>query len=178
MPTDRQPLAVLQTERLRLRPRTLDDLDANLAMDLDPQVIRYVFGKVPDPAFWRDRIAGQIRSGWPAIGGAWAVEWREQPGFLGFCGMFPLGPSGLTEIGYRYNQAAWGRGIATEAARAVLDHGFRTLTIDPIVAVTNPNNFASQGVLTKIGFPRTGEGYYYGQWLCFFRLARSEYLAR
>jgi RimJ/RimL family protein N-acetyltransferase len=175
MPSEPASRAILHTERLRLRPRTLDDLDANLAMDLDPEVHRYVFAKAPDPRAWRIRIAEQIRGGWPPVGGIWSVEWRRQPGFLGWCGVFPLVHSGLIEIGYRYTRAAWGQGIGTEAARAVLDHGFRVLAIDPIVAVTHPDNRASQQVLEKIGLRPRGEGYYYGQWLRFFRLARSEY---
>lgn len=175
MPVERPSQAVLHTERLLLRPRTLADLDANLAMDLDPQVIRYVFAKAPDPERWRARIAAQIQGGWPPIGGIWAVEWRDAPGFLGWCDLFPLGPSRLIEIGYRFHRTTWGRGIGSEAARAVLDHGFRALAIDPIVAVTNPDNLASQRILTKIGLQPAGEAYYYGQWMRFFRLDRSQY---
>jgi RimJ/RimL family protein N-acetyltransferase len=168
---------VLHTERLRLRPRTLADVDANLAMDLDPQVHRYIFAQAPEPDPWRARITAQITSGWPATGGLWAVERRGEPGFLGWCGLFPLGHSGLIEIGYRYVPAAWGQGIGSEAARAVLDHGFRVLAIDPIVAVAHPDNRASQRVLQKIGLHPAGEAYYYGEWLRFFRLKRSQYLA-
>jgi RimJ/RimL family protein N-acetyltransferase len=168
---------VLHTERLRLRPRTLDDVDASLAMDLDPQVHRYIFAKPPDPGHWRARIVAHIASGEPRTGGLWVVERRDEPGFLGWCGLFPLNYSGLIEIGYRYVQAAWGQGIGSEAARAVLDHGFRALALDPIVAVTHPDNHASQRVLQKIGLQPAGEAYYYGEWLRFFRLKRSQYLA-
>jgi RimJ/RimL family protein N-acetyltransferase len=105
------------------------------------------------------------------------VERQSEPGFLGWCGLFPLGHSGLIEIGYRYVPAAWGRGIASEAAAAVLEHGFRALALDPIVAVTHPDNRASQRVLQKIGLRPAGEAYHYGQWLRFFRLRRAEYRA-
>jgi RimJ/RimL family protein N-acetyltransferase len=168
---------MLHTLHLRLRPRTLADLDANLAMDLDPRVHRYIFAKAPEPEAWRARLAAQIASGWPPTGGIWTVERRDEPGFLGWCGLFPLGYCGLIEIGYRYVPAAWGQGIASEAARAVLDHGFRALALDPIVAVTHPDNLASQRVLQKIGLLPSGEAYYYGQWLRFFRLSRAQYLA-
>jgi [ribosomal protein S5]-alanine N-acetyltransferase len=168
---------MLHTMHLQLRPRTLADLDANLAMDLDPRVHRYIFAKAPDPEARRAQLAAQIASGWPPTGGIWTVERRDEPGFLGWCGLFPLGHCGLIEIGYRYVPAAWGQGIASEAARAVLDHGFRTLALDPIVAVTHPDNLASQRVLQKIGLRPSGEAYYYGQWLRFFRLNRARYLA-
>jgi len=178
MTAETAPLALLQTLRLRLRPRTLADLDANLAMDLDPRVHRYIFAKAPDPGPWRARLAAQIASGWPRAGGIWVVERQSEPGFLGWCGLFPLGHCGLIEIGYRYLPAAWGQGIASEVGRAVLEHGFRALALDPIVAVTHPDNRASQRVLQKVGLRPEGEAYHYGQWLRFFRLTLSDYLAR
>jgi RimJ/RimL family protein N-acetyltransferase len=172
------PPTLLHTEHLRLRPRTLADLDASLAMDLDPKVHRYIFASVPDPDRHREQIRSRITSGWPPTGGLWVVERQGEPGFLGWCGLFPLAHSGLIEIGYRYLPAAWGKGIGSEAAGAVLDHGFRALALDPIVAVTHPDNLASQRVLQKIGLRPAGEAYYYGQWLRFFRLTLSDYLAR
>jgi RimJ/RimL family protein N-acetyltransferase len=170
--------AVLTTQRLRLRPRAMADLDACVAMDLDPDVHRFIYGnKPPDPAQHRAKLRARIASAWPATGGIWVVEWQDAPGFLGWCGLFPLEASGLIEIGYRYIRSAWGQGIATEAARAVLDHGFCALGFDPIVAVTHPANLASQHVLEKIGLNARGSAFHYGQWLSFFRLSRTEYLA-
>jgi RimJ/RimL family protein N-acetyltransferase len=170
--------AVLTTERLRLRPRTMADLEACVAMDLDPQVHRFIYGhRPPEPAQHRAHLRQRIASGWPAQGGVWVVEWLDAPGFLGWCGLFPLEASGLVEIGYRYLPTSWGQGIATEAARAVLDHGFRELGLDPIVAVTHPANLASQRVLEKIRLNARGSAFHYGQWLSFFDLSRTEYLA-
>jgi RimJ/RimL family protein N-acetyltransferase len=169
---------VMTTERLRLRPRTMADLEACVAMDLDPEVRRFIYGSTPpDPEELRAQLRTRIAGGWPAEGGIWVVEWRDAPGFLGWCGLFPLEASGLIEIGYRYVQSAWGQGIATEAARAVLDHGFRDLGFDPIVGVTHPGNRASQRVLAKIGLIACGRALHYGQRLRFFRLSRTEYLA-
>ena len=172
------PQTVLITPRLRLRPRTMADLDACVAMDLDPDVHRFIYGnRPPDPVQHRAQLRARIASAWPAMGGIWVVEWQDAPGFLGWCGLFPLEASGLIEIGYRYVPSAWGQGIATEAARAVLDHGFRELRFDPIVAVTHPANIASRHVLEKIGLNACGSAFHYGQWLSFFRLSRTEYLA-
>jgi RimJ/RimL family protein N-acetyltransferase len=169
---------VLITERLRLRPRTMADLEACVAMDLDPDVHRFIYGnRPPGPAEVRAQLRARIAAAWPPEGGIWVVEWQDAPGFLGWCGLFPLEASGLIEIGYRYLPRAWGQGIATEAARAVLDHGFRALGFDPIVAVTHPANLASRHVLEKIGLNACGSAFHYGQWLSFFRLSRPEYLA-
>ena len=163
----------LLTARLRLRPRTLDDLEANLAMDLDPEVHRYIFVHgPPDAATWRARLIERIGSGWPARGGLWAVEWRHRPGFLGWCGIFPLEDSGLIELGYRFVRLAWGQGLATEAAKAVLDYGLGQLRLDPIVAVAHPDNRASRRVLEKLGFRHEGPARYYGTEVAFYRLVR------
>jgi ribosomal-protein-alanine N-acetyltransferase len=146
-------------------------------MDLDPEVHRYIFVHgVPDAKTWRARLLERIESGWPEPGGLWVVEWRHRPGFLGWCGIFPLEDSGLIELGYRYVRAAWGQGIATEAAAAVLEHGFTELKLDPIVAVAHPDNLASRRVLAKLGFRYERPTRYYGAEVAFYRLTRSRYL--
>ena len=169
--------AILSTPRLRLRPRTIADLDACIAMDLDPEVHRFIYlDGPPDSERHRRHLQARIASGWPREGGIWVVEWQDAPGFLGWCGLFPLEESGLIEIGYRYVRTAWGRGIASEAGRAVLDHGFRDLGIDPIVAVTHPDNRASRRVLEKIGLKARGRAFHYGRSLAFYHLSRADYL--
>ena len=171
------PQPELATARLRLRPRTLADLEANLAMDLDPEVHRFIFLRgPPEPAAQRTALIQRIESGWPERGGLWVVEWREQPGFLGWCGLIPLEDSGLIELGYRLVRAAWGQGVATEAGRAVLDHGVRALGLDPIVAVAHPDNQASRHVLEKLGLRYRGLRFHYGLDLAFYALTRTEYL--
>ena len=171
------PHAILETARLRLRPQALSDLDSVVAMDMDPQVHRYIWPEgAPDPELHREKLRKRISSDWPAIGGVWVVEWLREPGFLGWCGLFPLEDSGLIEIGYRFVTAAWGQGVAAEAAGAVLDHGFGVLDIDPIVAVTHPENRASRRVLEKIGLVPEGTQVHYGQELVFYRLTRAAYL--
>jgi len=173
------PQAELATARLRLRARTPGDLEANLAMDLDPEVHRFIFLRgPPDPAAQGAALSERIASGWPERGGLWVVEWRAKPGFLGWCGLFPLEDSGLIEIGYRYVRAAWGEGVATEAGRTVLDHGFRSLGLDPIVAVAARENTASRRVLEKLGLGYRGRRFHYGAELAFYELRRSVYLAQ
>jgi RimJ/RimL family protein N-acetyltransferase len=143
-------------------------------MDLDPEVHRFIFVHgPPDPAVRRADLRERIASGWPRQGGLWVVEWRDRPSFLGWCGLFPLEDSGLIELGYRYLRTAWGQGVATEAARAVLDYGFGTLGLEVIVAVTHPDNHASQRVLGKLGFRPEGRRFHYGAELAFYELARA-----
>lgn len=164
------------TRRLRLRPRTVADLDACLEMDLDPMVGRYLYplGR-PTRGERREALTRQTAGDWPAVGGVWVVEWRVKPDFLGWCGLFPLEDSGLVEIGYRFVPSTWGQGVATEAAERVLAFGFDDLRLDPIVAVTHRENVASQKVLEKIGLKSPGRRFHYGLDLAFFELARAEY---
>lgn len=168
-----------ETDGLILRPRVLADLEACLEMDLDSEVGRFLYphGR-PSREERRVALQKQMSDDWPPVGGVWVVERAGERKFLGWCGLFPLGESGLIEIGYRYLPEAWGGGIATEAAACVLDHGFRVLKIDPIVAVTHPENAASQRVLTKIGLQPRGLRFHYGLDLAFFELSREVYLRR
>ena len=173
------PQVTLESDRLRLRPRTMADHEACLEMDCDPAVHRFIYPDgIADLAAHERQLRRRIAGGWPPVGGYWIVEWRDEPGFLGWCGLFPLEDSGLIEIGYRYRRAAWGRGVGTEAASVVLDHGFKAMKFDPIVAVTHPENRASQRVLEKIGLKAGGSAFHYGQDLSYFHLSRAEYDGR
>ena len=84
-------------------------------MDFDPEVHRFIYGdSPPERREHRARLRARIASGWPPEGGIWVVEWQNAPGFLGWCGLFPLEGAGPIEIGYRYVRSAWGQGVATE----------------------------------------------------------------
>lgn len=83
----------------------------------------------------------------------------------------------MIELGYRYVPAAWGRGVASEAGRAVLAHGFATLDLPEIAGFTHPDNHASRRVLAKLGFTHEGIARHYGLDGAFFRLTRTGYEA-
>jgi RimJ/RimL family protein N-acetyltransferase len=146
----------LATARLRLRPRRREDIDAILQMDLDPEVYRYsemlpsIPLKNPDPATLRERIRSQIKSGSPRD--FWVVEWKNQPGLLGLAGLCdnPAGKE-TNVLGFRFVRTAWGHGIASEAAQAILDYGFRVLKCPAVVAFSRTENWRSRRVLEKIG---------------------------
>ena len=151
--------AVIETARLRLVPRTLDDTEACFQMDSDPKVIKFIAGPWPDPvehrAFIRARTLGAYASGQ----GYWTLRPRTDPSrFLGWVLLIPLdGVGPEIEIGWRLPQAEWGRGYAPEAAAAVLAHGFREGDFDRVVADIHPDNTSSQRVAQKLGFTLLGE---------------------
>jgi ribosomal-protein-alanine N-acetyltransferase len=90
--------------------------------------------------------------------GWWAVELRETGEFIGMTGLsipeFQAHFMPAVEIGWRLAPEAWGRGLATEAARAALDYGFDTLHLDEIVAMTVPANARSRRVMEKLRMTR------------------------
>ena len=169
-------LPVFETPRLALRPSRPADLEDFLAMDTDPAVARFIWGEPPDPVVRRATLELRLRPDNPKPGGSWTVADKATREFLGWCGLMPLEETGLIEIGYRYLPKAWGRGIATEAAAKVLDHGFRVFEFDPIVGIAHLENRASHGVLRKNGLQRQADAVHYGQTVAVFALSRADYI--
>jgi len=153
------------TERLRLRPRTLDDLDALCAMDADPEVMRHIMGgSLPEPISHRAKLVERIAHDFGDGLGIWTAEPRDAPGrFLGWAALHPLpGWEPEVEIGWRFARVAWGHGYATEAAHALMDQGFATLGLPRIVAVLDPANARSRRVCEKLGMEERGTRHAYG----------------
>jgi len=158
----------LQTARLRLRPRCRDDIDAILEMEIDPDIYRYsdlrphLLTTAPDRGAHRKALRQEIRSGSPRD--FWIIEWKDRPGFLGLIGLTPTSPGikglpvqeGTTYLVFRLIKSAWGQGIATEAAQAILDYGFRVLMCPMIAAFSHVENGRSGKVLEKLGMGECG----------------------
>jgi len=103
-----------------------------------------------------DTLVDRIEAHFRAHGfGLYAVELRLGREFIGFAGLsvpaFQARFTPCVEIGWRLAGEHWGRGLATEAARAVVGHGFDTLGLDSLVSFTVPGNVRSRGVMEKIG---------------------------
>jgi len=148
-------MMLLETDRLRLRRFTTDDIDLLVELDSDPEVMRYLTWGVPSPREW---YVEEVLPRWlrtyaatPQLG-HFAAEDRATGEFLGW---FHLRPDHLApdeqELGYRLKRAAWGRGLATEGSKALLEHGFRTVGADKVCARTLATNLASQRVMQKAG---------------------------
>jgi RimJ/RimL family protein N-acetyltransferase len=151
----------LETERLRLRPATLDDLDAWLAISRDAE--RAWFGKASstrDDA--RANLEKHMRHHEEHGFGIWAVELRETGEVIGAAGLTTLEEGPEIEVGYRFREDCWGNGYATEAALESIRFGFDELGLDRIVAVTRPDNAASRRVMEKCGLAYVGETHVYG----------------
>ena len=147
----------LETERLILRPFTEHDANNLFALDSDPQVMRYLTGGAPTPRSVIERgiLPAFIHSCAPFPGfGVWATIERASEDFVGWFGFRP--PEGATttetvSLGYRLRRAVWGRGYATEGARALIRQGFAKLGVQRVIADTYQDNLASRCVMEKLG---------------------------
>lgn len=146
----------LTTSRLRLVRLSAEHLDDLVALDADPEVMRFINGGEPTP---RERYETDYL--------ARMTAYDDKPyGFLAvyeaqaFVGWFHLRPSvvdaSMLELGYRLRRASWGRGFATEGSRALLRHAFDTLGEAYVDACAMPANVASTGVMMKCGMKRVG----------------------
>lgn len=180
---------LLQTERLILRSWIDADLDPFAEMCADPEVMRYF------PDLWpRERsellisksMAKMDKEGFFLA----PAEVRETGEFLGFVGLnssnpdmpLPFDPS--VEIGWRLKRSAWGKGYASEAARAWLRFGFETVGLEEIVSFTIPDNLPSQKVMKRIGMSRDFAGDFqhpaipedhHCSWHVLYRLTKSDW---
>ena len=152
------PFTEIPTPRLRLRPWRDADLAPFAAMNADARVMACMPGVLDRSA--SDAAAERLREHFERHGfGKWVVETRDGEAFVGVVGLAwctfdaPVNPS--VEIGWRLAHAQWGKGYATEAARAALDYGFGVLRLDRINAFTVPANERSWRVMERLGMTRS-----------------------
>lgn len=152
-------LPVLETARLRLRPRTLADLEDCLRLDSEPGTLDCIDwplaeGGWADAAAHRAFVRARTLHPYPPGLGYWVVARRERPDeFLGWVLLIPENAEGPEiEIGWRLMRAARGMGYATEAAAALVRHGFETLALHRIVAEMYRANGPSNAVARRLGF--------------------------
>jgi RimJ/RimL family protein N-acetyltransferase len=170
------PLPTFTTARLTLRPRTLADLDACLAMDRDPLVTKFIHGPWADPLAHHAFVEARIRHAYPTGMGYWSILASAR--FIGWILLTPLDLHGPEiEIGWRLVRAAWGRGYATEAARPVLDHAVHTLGLRRVVADIDPANTGSISVAGKLGLVPDGTSLYVGRTVIRYVTGITETLA-
>ena len=147
---------LLSTERLRLEPLTHDHTDVVVAIDADPEVMRFLTG--------HERPREEVVERWlphmtdPALDAAglgfWVGYADETP--VGWWCLAPRGEGreeepGTAWLGFRLLPSAWGRGYATEAAEALLAHGFETVGLERVRAETMAVNTRSRAVLERLG---------------------------
>ena len=121
----------VETDRLVLRHFTADGADLLIELDSDPEVMRHLTGGAPTlpPAVVREQVIPNVLATYERWNGRFGLFAGYEKASGDFIGWFQLrpereGPLDEVELGYRLRRAAWGKGYATEAARALLDKGF------------------------------------------------------
>jgi ribosomal-protein-alanine N-acetyltransferase len=168
----------LETARLRLRPFTPADADDLYRLYSDPEVMRYIGqGTVRTREQTAEALAKMIDE-WEQHGfGMWALFDRRDGRFLGRCGLRPLPGTPEVELGYTLFKEAWGKGLATEAARASVAFGFEKLALPRIVAIAHPPNRASRRVMEKVGMRFERQAPYQDIDCVWYAAHRADYLA-
>ena len=150
---------LFETPRLFLRQFTEADAPLILALNCDPEIVKYVHEptlKTEEQAkkILLDIILPQYKNNL----GRWAMHTKDTNDFIGWRGLKYRPELDEIDLGYRLMQKAWGKGFATEAAQYSLEHGFKKLNLKLITGRAHIENSASIKVLEKIGMEFIGEG--------------------
>src|ERR1700758_282606 len=143
---------ILETHRLILRPFTMDDLDALVPLFANSDFMRFSLGPYnrAQTATFLEKVIGLDQEGKPS---QFALVRRSPSKLIGYCGFFHQIVDDVVEIeiGYRLDPEHWGEGLATDAARAARDHGFRDWQLPRLISLIHPENVASRRVAEKNG---------------------------
>ncbi|GAB3563407.1 GNAT family N-acetyltransferase [Amycolatopsis endophytica] len=152
----------LGTDRLRLRGLHAADTEAVVRVFADPAMSRYFEADFSDPDQCRASIARRLTYTGPDGTGHWVIE--RDGTVIGLAHLRPSAelPGDLMEIGYFLDRAHGGQGLATEAAAALLRHGFTALGLPAVWALIHESNVASQNLARRLGFTDVGGGEHYG----------------
>ena len=147
-------MLVLETERLLLRQFSLEDAEFVLTLLNEPSFLRYIGDKkvrnLDDAQQYilNGPIASYKQNGF----GLYLVELKESGAPIGMCGLIKREELPDVDIGFAFLPDYWSRGLAFEAATAVMKYAEQTLKLKRIVAITSPDNDASIKLLQRIGF--------------------------
>jgi ribosomal-protein-alanine N-acetyltransferase len=161
---------ILTTERLAFRPFTPEDYAVFADLHADPDVQRFI-GGLWDAETLRGRFDSYIKD--HAANGF--AKWRMDEiggGFVGAAGLSLDAKTGRADLGYSFVRSAWGRGLASEAARALTDWLFARTGVQVMTACAAVDHAASRRILEKLGMAPDGEGDRHGVRCAFYRLAR------
>jgi len=168
---------MLETERLILRPPSVEDVDDWAArIYADPDVIRYMPKRDMTPRQRAERalnVYDKLWSNHPF--GGWVTIDKSDGQLIGSCELEYLEETGEVELGYTVTKALWGKGIATEVARACTRFGFETAELKRIMAVVVPENTASWRVLEKVGFVFEKKAVYYDLDVAYYAISPEQF---
>jgi ribosomal-protein-alanine N-acetyltransferase len=145
-------LPSLITKSLILRPLQETDAETLHCIYQTEGVLQYFPNPIAPPIEKVGRFIKNQLAHWEKHGyGNWGVVLEGEAEIIGWAGLQFLPELNETEVGFLLDRPFWGRGYATEAAKASLQFGFNPIQLDHIIALVHPENMASQRVITKCG---------------------------
>jgi RimJ/RimL family protein N-acetyltransferase len=153
--------AAIRTDRLVLRRWRPSDREPFARMNADPEVMRHMLRPLTREE--SDAFVDRIERHFDERGyGLWAVGVPDKAPFIGYVGLlrhdFEADFTPAVEVGWRLDRPFWGKGYATEAARAAIKDGFERIGLDEIVSFTVPANVRSVKVMERVGMTRDLNG--------------------
>jgi ribosomal-protein-alanine N-acetyltransferase len=172
-------MPALETSRVILRPFREEDVDVMAQLFANPNFMRFslgVFTERKQTIAFIEKVMGWDRAGIPS---QFAVVSRGEDAIIGYCGFFHHPEHGIEdiEIGYRLHPSYWNRGLITEAARAVRDHGFRDWKLSCVISLIHPENVPSRRVAEKNGMKIEKEITFRGFPTLVYAMTHEEWLA-
>lgn len=151
-------MIILESRRLLFRHHELADLEAYCAMEMNPDVRRFVGGYPRSRSDAENRFRSGLQH--PSLDGlgVWAAILKPTGQYVGRSGLYPhFGPrrktvSSEAALSFYVDRAFWNQGFASEAAETFVDFGWSTLNLSRIVATVQEGNSASTHILQKLGF--------------------------
>jgi ribosomal-protein-alanine N-acetyltransferase len=173
-----------ETDRLFLREILLSDKNGMYELDTDPLVHKYLGNQLVVNMKQTEEVIAFIRKQYIDNGtGRLAVVKKDTNEFIGWAGLKLVRDSynnhtNYYEVGYRFIQRYWGKGYATEAARASVDYGFERLKLNEIYAMADAGNIASRVVLERTGLHYVEKFDLNGNLHDWFKITRQEWAKR
>ena len=167
----------IHTSRLKFRPYAMTDLDELHRIFIDPQVRKYLCDDKIMPREWvATEIENNIKCFEQHGFGQWSVFLKENSELIGFCGFrfFYDNPPELQLI-YGLSPQYWGKGLATEAAKAMIQYGFTEHKFEQIISATDVGNIASVQVMERIGMKFRDRNTKEGLDVLYYAISREEY---
>lgn len=168
---------ISETERMLIRSLSLDDVPTLTEILSNPEVMRHSVRGVCDEAATRKFVEWCLACYESHGIGPWALIEKNSSTLIGFCGVGPerVGVAEEVNLGYRLASGYWGRGLATESARAVLAYAFGVRECQSVVVIVEPEHVASLRVAEKAGFCCFRDVDFHGKKVRLYRLTREEW---
>lgn len=169
-------MIIIETKRLIIREIAQNDLDGLYRICSDPELMKFVGDGNPLSKQQTQKWVDVTLSNYASKGfGMYGVIDKETGTFIGYCGLVFSTDVNDNELIYALSKAYWGRGLATEIAKCLVEFGFSNLHMDRIYASIDPENTASEKILSKLGFVEVfRKNDEYGLETIYYELKRKE----